>query len=140
MDAIQIFEATQEEADHIHHQLVKFNGTKIPYNPQQPHLQINRCIKDGDNVVGGILAEIFWGVLSIDILWVEESSRNKGYASALIKDVENIAKENNCKISLLDTFDFQARGFYEKLGYIVFGVLEDCPEGHKRYYMAKKLV
>jgi len=44
-----------------------------------------------------------------------------------------------CRISHLDTFDFQAKGFYEKLGYTVFGVLEDCPEGHNRYYMSKKL-
>ncbi len=85
------------------------------------------------------MAEIFWGILSIEILWVKEDCRNRGYASALVKDVETIAKEKNCKISHLDTFDFQARGFYEKLGYTVFGVLEDCPEGHSRYYMSKKL-
>lgn len=119
---------------------IKFNDTKISYNPQQPYLQINRCIKDGDEIVGGILAEMFWGILSIDILWVKEDYRNRGYASALVTDVETIAKENNCTLSRLETADFQARGFYEKLGYTVFGVLEDCPEGHSWYYMLKKLV
>ena len=139
MQPIQIHDASTEEKNHIRHQLIKFNETKIPYHPEQPYLQINRCIKIGDEVVGGILAEIFWGILSIEILWVKEDCRNRGYASALVKDVETIAKEKNCKISHLDTFDFQARGFYEKLGYTVFGVLEDCPEGHSRYYMSKKL-
>jgi hypothetical protein len=37
----------------------------------------------------------------------------------------------------LDTFDFQAKDFYVKHGYEVFGVLEDCPEGHVRYFMKK---
>lgn len=85
------------------------------------------------------MAEIYWSILSIDILWVKEDYRNRGYASALVADVETIAKEKNCKIAHLDTFDFQARGFFEKLGYTVFGVLEDCPEDHSRYYMSKKL-
>lgn len=39
----------------------------------------------------------------------------------------------------LDTFDFQACEFYEKHGYTAFGVLEDCPTGHCRFYMEKKL-
>jgi len=140
INTIHIYDATKEQKDRIQQQLIKFNDTKIPYNPQQPFLQINRCVKDGDEVVGGILAEMFWGVLTIDILWVKEDFRNRGYASALVTDVETIAKENNCKIAHLDTFDFQARGFYEKLEYTVFGVLEDCPEGHSRHYMSKKLV
>ena len=140
MEPIQIYEATKEEKDLIFHRLIQFNDTKIPFNPEQPYLHINRCIKNGDEVVGGILAEIFWGILTIDILWVKEDYRNRGYASALVKDVENTAKEKNCKLSHLDTADFQARGFYEKLGYTVFGVLQDCPEGHSRYYMSKKLV
>lgn len=139
MNPIKIDNATKEQRDHIRQQLIKFNETKIPFNPQQPYLQINRCIKDGEEVVGGILAEMFWGVLSIEILWVKEDCRNRGYASALVADIETIAKENNCKIAHLDTFDFQAKGLYEKLGYTVFGVLKDCPEGHIRYYMSKSL-
>jgi hypothetical protein len=39
----------------------------------------------------------------------------------------------------LDTFDFQARGFYERNGYELFGTLDDCPPGHKRYYLKKAL-
>jgi hypothetical protein len=38
-----------------------------------------------------------------------------------------------------DTFDFQAKDFYLKQGYEIFGVLKDCPSGHKRYYMKKIL-
>jgi hypothetical protein len=40
-------------------------------------------------------------------------------------------------MSHLDTFDWQAKEFYEHLGYEVFGILENCPRGHNRYYMKK---
>ena len=53
--------------------------------------------------------------------------------------VEEIAKERSANLVHLDTFDFQAKDFYLKHGYEVFGVLEDCPKGHKRYYMKKVL-
>lgn len=39
----------------------------------------------------------------------------------------------------LDTLDFQARPFYEREGYVVFGVQEDYPPGHQRFYMRKEL-
>jgi hypothetical protein len=39
----------------------------------------------------------------------------------------------------LDTFDFQARGFYEKYVFQVFGTIEDYPIWHKRYYLIKIL-
>ena len=133
-----IHNATKEEQGFIDSQLVNFNSSKVPF--VNPYLPISRCIKEGNEVVGGILAQVYcWDVLGIDVLWVKEDCRNKGYATALIKDVEETAIKNGCKLSHLDTFDFQARGFYEKLGYTVFGILEDCPEGHYRYYMSKRL-
>ncbi len=33
----------------------------------------------------------------------------------------------------------QARGFYEKLGYSVFGRLDDHPKGSARYFLNKRL-
>ena len=40
---------------------------------------------------------------------------------------------------MLDTHSFQARPFYEARGYKVFGVLDDYPEGHKKFFLSKKL-
>lgn len=140
MDTIQIYDAVKEEIDHIAYQLIYYNSTKVHFKKEPPFLHINRCIRDGNEVIGGILSEVYWNVLYVEILWVKEGYRNKGYATALLTDVENTAQEMNCKVSHLDTFDFQAKDLYEKLGYTVFGILEDCPEGHNRYYMSKKLV
>ena len=59
--------------------------------------------------------------------------------SKLLREVESEIREKGCTIIHLDTFDWQARGFYEKNGYSVFGTLEDCPKGHCSYYMKKVL-
>ena len=56
-----------------------------------------------------------------------------------LKHVEKIAKQNKCHLAHLDTFDFQAKDFYLEHGYSVFGVLENAPKGHSRYYMKKDL-
>lgn len=140
MDKAKIYDAANEEIEHINYQLISYNSTKVYFEKEPSFLHINRCIKNGNEVIGGILTDVYWNILYIDILWVKEEYRNKGYATALLADVENKAKEMNCKISHLYTYDFQAKGLYEKLGYGVFGILEDCPEGHNRYYMSKKLV
>jgi hypothetical protein len=54
-------------------------------------------------------------------------------------ETEVEARRRGCHSAYLDTFDYQARPFYEKLGYVVFGTLEDYPKGHQRFYMMKKL-
>ncbi|MCL2377274.1 MAG: GNAT family N-acetyltransferase [Defluviitaleaceae bacterium] len=141
MSTIQIYDAAKNEQEDIGFGIVEHNNSQVPFTQEPTFVAINRCIKEGDEVIGGIMAEVYcWNILHIDLLWVKDEHRNKGYASALLNDAENTAKEMGCKLSHLDTFDFQAKGLYEKLGYTVFGVLEDCPEGHSRYYMSKKLL
>jgi hypothetical protein len=49
------------------------------------------------------------------------------------------ARPQDCTDAFLDTFSFQARPFYEKLGYHIFGTLENHPAGHQHYFMTKKL-
>jgi hypothetical protein len=53
--------------------------------------------------------------------------------------MEAEAIRRGCHGAFLDTFSYQARPFYEKLGYEVFGTLEDYPPGHQRFYMRKRL-
>ena len=52
--------------------------------------------------------------------------------------LENIAAGEGCSLIHPDTFDFQAKDFYRKLGYEVFGILDGCPEWHCRYYLKKR--
>jgi len=78
-------------------------------------------------------------MLYIDVLFTISDSRAKGFGSRLLTYVEKEAKQLGATLAHLDTFDFQAKDFYIKHGYEVFGVLDDCPQGHKRYYMKKAL-
>ena len=80
-----------------------------------------------------------WGMLYIDAFIVNERYRNLKLGSRLLQKVETKAKLMGATLSHLDTFDWQSKDFYLKSGYEIFGILEDCPVGHKRYYMKKKL-
>ncbi len=51
---------------------------------------------------------------------------------------EEIARANDCVGMWLDTFEFQAREFYEKLGFEVFGTLDDHPIGQKKFFLRKR--
>jgi GNAT superfamily N-acetyltransferase len=80
-----------------------------------------------------------WGILFIDELFVSEPNRNKQFGSYLLKKVEDEAKVLGATLSHTDTFDFQAKDFYLKQGYEIFGILENCPPNHRRFYMKKIL-
>jgi len=140
MSDVKIFNATKEEVKYIDEGIITYNQTQLPFTQEPTFIPLNRCIKEDGKVVAGILATIAcWGILSIDVLWVKEEYRGKGYGSQLMKAVEEEAKGKGAKLSRVETFEFQAKGFYEKLGYEVFGVLENCPEGYKDYSLAKRL-
>jgi GNAT superfamily N-acetyltransferase len=90
-------------------------------------------------VVGGLLGDTYWGWLAIAILWLAEDVRGQGWGSQLLAAAEGIARDRGCHAAHLDTMSFQARAFYERHGYVVFGVLDDLPYGHQRYFLRKSL-
>jgi len=94
--------------------------------------------EDG-SVAGGLLGETYWGWLHVGILWVEEGLRGKGYGTRLLAMAEAEAVRRGCRAVYLDTLDFQAPPFYERLGYSVWGKLSDFPPGHSRYWVKKEL-
>lgn len=141
MNNYVIEESTAEEMGTVGKGLFEYNISQIPSTQEPPFMPIKRVIKDSNgNVLAGINSELYiWKCLSIDWLWVKEEFRKTGYGSILLNEVEKIAKEKGCYLIHLDTYDFQAKDFYLKHGYEIFGVLEDCPLGHKRYYMKKSI-
>ena len=72
---------------------------------------------DGKKVVGVLVAALFWGQLRIKNLIFEEAYRERGIASELMARAHAYGLENGTTVSFLETMDFQAPGFYEKLGY-----------------------
>ena len=92
-------------------------------------------------VVGGLIGRTHsireW--LEISILWVEEALRGQGLGR-LVQQAEQEAMARGCRYARLATSDFQAPGFYEKMGYTVYGKLDNCPPGTTNYYFNKTLV
>ena len=141
MRSFVIEKSTSEEADLVDQGIIEYNLSKVPFTQEPSFISINRVIKDTNGeIVAGINSVLYcWKCLYIDILWVKEEFRHDGYGSALLDEVEKIAKEKGCKLVHLDTFDFQAKDFYQKQGYEIFGVLDNCPEEHERYFMKKNI-
>jgi GNAT superfamily N-acetyltransferase len=92
-----------------------------------------------EEIVGGVLGEVYWGWLYVDLLWVQDDLRGRGYGHRLMTVIEQQAQQRGAKNAYLDTFSFQALDFYERQGYQVFGELEDYPPGHQRYFLKKRL-
>jgi ribosomal protein S18 acetylase RimI-like enzyme len=72
-------------------------------------------------------------------MWVREELRGRAYGRSLLTLAEEEARQRGARHAHLDTFSFQAPGFYERHGYRVFGELQDFPRGHRRYYLTKEL-
>ena len=104
-------------------------------------MNINKkIVNENGQIIAGYLAKMYcWNVIYIDILWIDEAYRKQGLGSKMLKEIECIALEEGCHLIHLDTFDFQAKDFYIRHGYEVFGVLEDCPKENCRYYMKKTI-
>ena len=92
----------------------------------------------GEQLVGGLLGSTHWSWLFIGHLWVAETARASGVGRRLIWAAQKEAVARGCDHAHCDTFEFQALPFYEKLGFEVFGRLEDYPPGYSRFYLQKR--
>jgi GNAT superfamily N-acetyltransferase len=93
---------------------------------------------DGE-IVGGVIGEVYWDWLHVDLLWVRDELRGRGFGHRLLTRVEDEARKHGAENAYLDTFSFQAPEFYTQHGYHVFGELQDFPLGHQRYFMRRQL-
>ena len=89
--------------------------------------------------LGGAIGHSWCGWVFIELLHLPAALRGQRIGTELMRLVEAEARARHCIGIHLDTFSFQARGFYEKLGFTVFGTLDGMPPGHARYWLAKRL-
>ena len=89
--------------------------------------------------VGGLTGYVWGGWLHVTFLWVAELIRGQRQGSRLMDAAEAFAVECGASAATLETFSFQAPGFYAKRGYVVFGSLDDYPPGHTKLFLTKRL-
>lgn len=119
--------------------LLAFNVEHMGREPRSASVSLFLRDSSGQ-VVGGLLGGWRWGWLYIDQLWIQGSYRERGGGRRLLLAAEAEAIAAGCTDAVLDTFSFQARGFYERHGYHVYATLEGYPPGHRQLFLHKRLV
>jgi len=104
-----------------------------------PHMRlVDVFVRDSEgDIVGGLVGYIKWRWLYVSKLWIPESLRGSGIGSRLMATAEQHAWAEGCLGAYLDTFEYQALPFYQKLGYEVYGTLDGFPPGYKQFYLKK---
>jgi GNAT superfamily N-acetyltransferase len=131
-------DVTEEDLGTIVEGLGASNLRSAELRPEWAWQQLAVVARRENKVVGGAVGRTGWAWLFVGRLWVADELRGDGLGTPLMSTIEDAARERGCVGSWLDTFSFQARPFYERLGYEVFGELDDFPPGHARYFMKKR--
>lgn len=114
-----------------------FNQGIVGHGPPRP---VACYLRDEEGrIVGGAHGELWGRSVHIAAMWVDENQRGKGFGSALLKAVEDYAATKGHALVYVETTSFQARPFYESLGYRVFGELVGIDEGCSLFFLRKDL-
>ena len=92
-----------------------------------------------DSLAGGLSATLWGQALQLSILWLREDLRGLGLGAELLTRAEDYARQQGATVAYLDTLSFQARPFYERMGYTVFGTVADVAPGIDHFFLSKRL-
>ncbi len=91
-------------------------------------------------LAGGLVGHTWTTWLHVALLWVDARHRGTGLGTHLLTQAEHLAADRGCTASRLETWDFQAPGFYGRNGYEVVCAIPDYPPGVTEYTLVKRLV
>ena len=132
-----VFDDSAEAAKAIRDGLTEFNRRAV--NFPEP-VAVNVVLRDGEGAVrGGVVARVALDTVYIDIVWIDERLRGGGHGRRMMEQVEEKARGLGARIAWLYTLSWQARPFYEKLGYRLFAEMPFATGAHRRYFMRKDL-
>jgi GNAT superfamily N-acetyltransferase len=137
LPTIQVIEHDDPaERDAILNRLIAYN---LKSAPDPKYQLLGLLLKDEHGAtIGGLWGRSAYEWLFVELLFVPEPLRGGGTGTRLMQQAEDIARQRNCSGVWLDTFDFQALPFYQKLGYTVFGELKDHPRGMSQHWLQKR--
>ena len=129
---------TADDVEAVRGGLIAFNaqasGRVAGYYPFVFHI-----LDEAGKPIGGAVGHGSFDWVFVELLFVPESMRGQGAGTKLMREIEDFARRHDMVGIWLDTFSFQARPFYEKLGYSVFGTLDGHPVGGSRHFLSKRL-
>ena len=130
-------EPTEADVEVLPHKLEAFNEQQWPGHP--PWHPLGVFVRAEGEIIAGLAGETYCGWLFVRYLWVSDGLRGRGVGRELMGRAEARARERGCHSAWLDTYSFQALGFYRKLGYEEFGRL-DYPPYHQKHFLKKRLI
>lgn len=101
--------------------------------------EYNFIAYDEGRVIGGAIGFIQYNWYFLDLLYVDSEYRGQDIGTKLIKEIENLAKNEKLTGIRMETWDFQAKEFYKKMGYEVYATIEDCPPGTVDNFLRKRI-
>ncbi|MBU3145197.1 N-acetyltransferase [Clostridium sp. CF012] len=127
-------ELSKESLKIIEDGLRAFNLSKT----SEENIPLNILLRSDDKIIGGLQGNYNAQWLYINSLWVDSTYRGNGYGRKMMLAVEEEVVKRGVTNSYLQTT--HALGFYQKLGYEVFTVIENSPTGFNMYYVKKSLI
>ena len=117
--------------------LMRFNRSKAgPLNYARDVI----VIREGRGpLLGGLILQSYWHESYIELLWLSDRARAQGYGTRLMQEAERRARRRGSRLIHVNTYSFQAPGFYRKQGYRLFGSYSGSPRGATKYFYFKRL-
>ncbi|MCK0473283.1 GNAT family N-acetyltransferase [Halalkalibacter sp. APA_J-10(15)] len=141
LDNIKItVDSNDNDYEQICNNLYEYNVRAKNGLLKKPGKDINLYLKDETGkVLGGLFCETWSYGLYIDVFWIADDYRNKGYGKIMIAEAERLGKELGCIFSHTCTFTYQSPEFYTRMSYEVFAVNDEYPEDIKQFFLKNKL-
>lgn len=96
-------------------------------------------LDEADKIVGGAQGVIYYGCLYVDMLWVDKRLRSQGWGAKLMAEAEMIGRNQHCTFATVNTMDWEALPFYQKIGYEIEFIRKGYEKESKLYMLRKPL-
>lgn len=134
---VKILDLNNDQIQEIENNLEEYDLKHISFK-MEGDIQIGARI--GDKLVGGMNACMTaFRILYVSTLYVDEAYRNQGIGRLLVKEMEIRAQQIGANMIRLDTFDWQGKEFYERLGYEQVGHYKNEIDGFSEYFFLKRI-
>jgi ribosomal protein S18 acetylase RimI-like enzyme len=141
-DGFQIELSSEPDASEVkllNEGIERFNQS-TPFGRDRTKVPLAVFLRHDGGVIGGAYGNTHYGWLYLDSMWVDSEVRGRGWGRRLMAQFEAEAVARGCHGACVDTYGFQAPGFYERIGYQELGRLEDFPPGSARHFYWKRLI